>query len=68
MVVVVILVEPENLPGEAFGERQQESVVRDHVSQAASCLLNQLLLKLENWRAPATPQQNYITLLVIDAL
>jgi hypothetical protein len=43
-------------------------VVRDHVSKPASGLLNQLLLELDNWRAPATPQQDDITLVVIDAL
>jgi len=58
--------EPENATGEAFGDRQLEQVVRDHRSQPASELSQQLLFELAKWRSPAVHQQDDITLIVVD--
>jgi serine phosphatase RsbU (regulator of sigma subunit) len=62
------LTEPESLAGEAFGERHLERVVRDHRSLSASDLLQRLLFELQIWHLPNTPQQDDITLIVIDVL
>ena len=62
------MTEPESLAGEAFGERQLERVLRDHRSLPASGVLPQMLFELQNWQPPATPQQDDITLIVIDVL
>jgi sigma-B regulation protein RsbU (phosphoserine phosphatase) len=62
------LVEPENARGESFGDRQLEEVVRDHQSQPASELLQQLLSSLRQWQPTSTSQQDDITLIVVDVL
>ncbi len=59
--------ETENAAGDAFGDRQLESIVRDNRSQAASELSRQVLTGLQTWRAAAT-QQDDLTLIVIDVL
>jgi len=60
------LTEPESLGGESFGERQLERVLRDHRSLPAADLLQRVLFELQNWQPPSTPQQDDITLIVID--
>jgi phosphoserine phosphatase RsbU/P len=60
--------EPENAAGEAFGDRQLEQVVRNHRSQPAAELAQQLLSELAKWRTPAVTQQDDITLIVVDVL
>jgi sigma-B regulation protein RsbU (phosphoserine phosphatase) len=62
------MTEPESLAGEAFGERQLERVVRDHRSLPASDLLQRVLFELQSWQPPVTPQQDDITLIVMDVL
>jgi phosphoserine phosphatase RsbU/P len=62
------LIEPENARGESFGDRQLEQVVRNHRSQPASGLLQQLLFELRKWQPPVVSQQDDITLIVVDVL
>jgi sigma-B regulation protein RsbU (phosphoserine phosphatase) len=62
------LAEAENLAGESFGERQMEKVVREQRSLSASDLLQRLLFELQIWHLPNTPQQDDITLIVMDVL
>jgi sigma-B regulation protein RsbU (phosphoserine phosphatase) len=62
------LAEAENLAGESFGDRQLEKVVREHRSLSASDLLQRLLFELQIWHLPNTPQQDDITLIVMDVL
>jgi len=62
------MVEPESLTGEAFGERQLERVVRDHRSQPAPDFLQSMLFELRSWQPRATPQEDDITLVVVDVL
>jgi serine phosphatase RsbU (regulator of sigma subunit) len=45
-----------------------EQVVRNHRSQPASELLQQLLFDLRKWQPPAVSQQDDITLIVVDVL
>jgi len=60
--------EPENAVGEAFGDRQLEQFLRDGCSVPAAELSLQLLARLRTWTPPSTPQQDDITILVIDVL
>jgi len=62
------LVEPENAHGESFGDRRLEQVVREHRSQPASELQQQLLSDLRLWQPASTSQQDDITLIVVDVL
>jgi len=60
--------ETENAPGEAFGDRQLERVVRNNRLQPASELSRQVLSELQKWRPTAVNQQDDITLIVVDVL
>lgn len=60
--------ETENAAGEAFGDRQLEQVVRNNRLQPASEVSRQVLCELQRWRPAAINQQDYITLIVVDAL
>jgi len=60
--------EPENSTGEAFGESKLQRVVQEHPSLPASELLQRLLFDLHNWQPPDAPQQDDITLIVMDFL
>ena len=62
------LVEPENNSGEAFGDRQLESVIRNNVSQPASVLSQELLSKLGEWQPALRSQQDDITVIVVDVV
>ena len=60
--------EPENEVGEAFGESKLEQIVHDNPSVSADELSRQVLTQLASWQPAATPQQDDLTLIVIEAL
>ena len=60
--------EPENEVGEAFGDSKLEEIVRDNPSVSADELSRQILTQLSSWRPASTPQQDDLTLIVIEAL
>ena len=59
--------EPENTGGEAFGEKRLEQGVRANRSCTPSELSERVLSEIRHWQGPSTPQQDDITLIVIDA-
>ena len=60
--------EPENEVGEAFGESKLEQIVHDNPSVSADELSRQVLTQLTSWQPTETPQQDDLTLIVIEAL
>jgi sigma-B regulation protein RsbU (phosphoserine phosphatase) len=60
--------EPENANGEPFGDKRLEQVVRRHQSCQPAEFSERLLDELRLWQPPSSPQQDDITLIVIDAL
>lgn len=60
--------EPENAQGEAFGDRKLEQILRDNSSRPAAELSLLLLDEARKWQPAALPQQDDITLLIIDVL
>ena len=62
------LSEPENAAGEAFGDHQLEQILRDNSSRPAAEVSLLLLNAVRAWPPASTPQQDDITLLLIDVL
>jgi sigma-B regulation protein RsbU (phosphoserine phosphatase) len=62
------VVEPENAGGEAFGARELERVVRKYARDTPAELSSRLLEELRHWQPAPVPQQDDITLLVIDVM
>ena len=62
------VIEPENAHGESFGDKKLEEVVRNNQSRPPSELSDQLLSEIRLWRAASLPQQDDITLIVIDVV
>jgi phosphoserine phosphatase RsbU/P len=60
--------EPENASGESFGDRKLEQILRENSSRAAAELSLLLLDEVRKWQPASLPQQDDITLLVIDLL
>ena len=60
--------EPENEVGEAFGDSKLEEIVRDNPLASAEELSRQILTQLSSWRPASTPQQDDLTLIVIEVL
>jgi len=60
--------EAENQAGEPFGDGKFLQVVRDNQSLSAAELLQQVLTHLRSWQPTSTPQQDDLTLIVIDVL
>jgi sigma-B regulation protein RsbU (phosphoserine phosphatase) len=60
--------EPENAGGDSFGERRLEKILHDNRSLAAAELSLLLLSEVRAWQPASMPQQDDITLLVIDVL
>jgi phosphoserine phosphatase RsbU/P len=60
------VVEPENAAGEFFGDHKLEQVIRQNQSQPPSELSDQLLSEIRRWRPASIPQQDDITIIVID--
>jgi len=62
------VIEPENARGDSFGDGKLEEVVRNNQSRAASELVDQLLFEIRHWQPASLPQQDDITLIVIDVV
>ena len=60
------LIEPQNASGESFGDRKLEEVIRKNQSRPPAELLEQMLSEIRAWQPPSLPQQDDITLVVID--
>ena len=60
------LIEPQNARGEYFGDRKLEEVFRKNQSRPPAELLEQMLLEIRAWQPASLPQQDDITLIVID--
>ena len=60
--------EPENANGESFGDKKLEQVVRCHRSCQAVEFSERLLDEIRLWQPASIPQQDDITLIVIDAV
>jgi sigma-B regulation protein RsbU (phosphoserine phosphatase) len=62
------MIEPENLKGEAFGDRRFEEIVRASQGRPCAELSDRLLAELRAWQPASTQQQDDITLLVVDVV
>lgn len=62
------MTEAESAAGEAFGDGQLEKVVRSNRLEPASNLLRQMLSELRSWQPTSVPQQDDITVIVMDVL
>jgi len=62
------VIEPENASGDSFGDCKLEEVVRNHQSRSPSDFLDQLLSEIRLWQPASLPQQDDITLIVIDVV
>jgi serine phosphatase RsbU (regulator of sigma subunit) len=62
------LIEPENTNGESFGDRRLEEVVRENQRRPCAEMSDRLLSELRQWQPSSAPQQDDITLIVIDVL
>jgi len=60
------LIEPQNVGGESFGARKLEEVIRKNQSRAPAELLEEMLSEIRAWQPASLPQQDDITLVVID--
>jgi len=61
------LIEPQNSSGEYFGNRKLEEVIRKNQSRPPAELLEQVLSEIRAWQ-PSLPQQDDITLILIDVV
>src|SRR5271157_140112 len=62
------VVEPENATGDFFGDHQLEQIVRSNRSRLPAELSEELLSGIRRWRPASVPQQDDITLIVIDVV
>jgi sigma-B regulation protein RsbU (phosphoserine phosphatase) len=62
------LVEPENANGDSFGDSQLENVLRMNQSCPPSELSDRLLSEIQRWQPASMPQQDDITLILIEAV
>jgi sigma-B regulation protein RsbU (phosphoserine phosphatase) len=60
------LIEPQNVGGESFGDRKLEEVIRKNQSRPPAELLEQMLSNIRTWQPASLPQQDDITLVMID--
>jgi sigma-B regulation protein RsbU (phosphoserine phosphatase) len=60
------VVETDDGHGEFFGDRRLEEVVRHNQHKTPSALSDTLLAEVDHWRPASVPQQDDITLIVID--
>jgi len=60
------LIEPQNAKGESFGDEKLEEVIRSNQSRPPAELLEQMLSEIGAWQPSSLPQQDDITLVVID--
>jgi phosphoserine phosphatase RsbU/P len=62
------LIEPQNTNGEYFGDRKLEEVIRKNQSRPPAELLEQTLSEIRAWQPALLPQQDDITLIVIEVV
>lgn len=62
------VVEPENERGDCFGDHNLEQVVRNNESRAPSEFSDALLSEIRRWQPTSVPQQDDITIIVIDVV
>jgi sigma-B regulation protein RsbU (phosphoserine phosphatase) len=60
------VIDVENSMGEFFGDSKLEEVVRNNQSLSPDEFSEQLLSQIEQWRSVSTPQQDDMTLVVVD--
>ncbi len=60
------VIESENGHGEFFGDARLEEVVRRTEGRPPSACSDVLLAEIDRWRAPSVPQQDDITLVIVD--
>lgn len=60
------LIEPQNASRESFGDRKLEEVIRKNQSRPPAELLDELLSEIRDWQPASLPQQDDITLVLID--
>ena len=60
------MIEPENSKGIPFGESRLEQVVLGAQECPSSELIDRLLADIRAWQPTSLPQQDNITLVVID--
>ena len=62
------ITEPENAQGDAYGEVRLEQALFEHRHRPAAELSDRLLLEIRRWQPASVPQQDDLTLIVIDVL
>jgi len=62
------VIEPENAAGDFFGDHQLEQIVRNNCSRRPAELSEELLSGIRQWRPASVPQQDDITLIIIDVV
>jgi sigma-B regulation protein RsbU (phosphoserine phosphatase) len=60
------VVEPENAAGDSFGDRRLEEILRRDQARTPAELSDALLAEIRRWQPASVPQQDDITLIVID--
>lgn len=60
------VIEAENAEGQAFGYSKVEEVILDTQAGSPSELVDRLLTEIRSWQPPTQPQQDDITLVVVD--
>jgi phosphoserine phosphatase RsbU/P len=60
--------EPENQAGQQFGESRLQEILRDNQSRAVAELSERLPVEIRAWQPGSLPQQDDITLILIDVL
>ena len=60
------VIESENGHGEFFGDSRLEEVVRRHQGRPPSECSDALLAEIGRWRPHSVPQQDDITLVIVD--
>jgi sigma-B regulation protein RsbU (phosphoserine phosphatase) len=58
--------EPENALGDAFGDIRLEEVIRENQGSRPAELAGALMAQIRNWQPRSVPQQDDITLIVVD--
>jgi phosphoserine phosphatase RsbU/P len=62
------VIEPENGKGTSFGDGKLEEVVKKNAARGGKELSEELLEEIRDWQPTGMPQQDDITLIVLDAL
>lgn len=62
------VVESENAAGQFFGDCKLEEIVRSNNSRSPLQLSEQILSAIRHWRLDSLPQQDDITLIIVDVI